>query len=105
MGLDSTAALERYQHKAALREVRHARALAFSVQDIQAAAEKIRELLQSDDDKVALTAARDILDRSLGKPHQSVSTHVTHTPADLSDAELEDQAWRILQARRKRQSQ
>ena len=56
------------------------------------AVERLGELLESEDEEVALKAAIHVLDRNLGKPMQSVKktvTHVKKSPRDLTLEELE----------------
>lgn len=48
------------------------------------AVQKLAELLRSDDDRVAMTAVKEVLDRNLGKPVQPVEID----PAQLPDREL-----------------
>jgi hypothetical protein len=40
------------------------------------AVERLRELLESDDDKIAMAAVKEVLDRNLGKPPQSLEHSV-----------------------------
>jgi hypothetical protein len=61
---------------------------------------KLGKLINSDNDAVALGASREVLDRTLGKPKQSVSVDVTSTSALHLQAlqELADRA-RIAEQR------
>lgn len=49
---------------------------------------KLAQLIDSDDDRVALVAAQAVLDRVMGKPKQSVETTHKREASDYSRAEL-----------------
>jgi hypothetical protein len=56
------------------------------------AIERLAELMDSDDERVAVAACNAVLDRGLGKPAQSIRktvTHVRKNPRELSLEELE----------------
>lgn len=52
------------------------------------ALKKLAALIDNEDPRIALAAATAILDRSLGKPKQSVETTAKKEAADYSNAEL-----------------
>lgn len=54
----------------------------------QAAMRKVVKLMDSDDDRVALAAAREVLDRVAGKPRQAVDVTQGRDAADYTEAEL-----------------
>lgn len=56
------------------------------------ALERLAELMDSEDERVAVMACNSILDRGLGKPMQQVKktvTHVKRSPRELSLEEIE----------------
>lgn len=55
------------------------------------AIEVLRQSLSSDDERIRLEAAKEILNRDLGKPHQTIDATVSDTPAvDMVQSKLDE---------------
>jgi hypothetical protein len=69
----------------------------------EAAFRKILALMDSEDERVALAAAQEVLNRAYGKPQQHVEVEIKPKDIDeMSDAEIIEQL-RVLRERREAQ--